>query len=194
MKKKLIFYDFPKELSKNEKRSFFDLSFEKIINSKILDYHKKIQKKFIKALKELYILSNGNVYFKFFYFDTLDDFSFFYDKYDIDSKKIINEYGEKIVNPYSNDEKDELRKLILRLNGRELILKKLFKLKNEKELEILIKFQLRTFRTVLIYFRDLHCIVYGRDEYLYEIRGKYNNEEIFNILKRNKLIFFEADD
>lgn len=183
MKKILIFNSFPKKLSKKEKISFFDISIENIKDNKIYELHKKSQNSIVNTLKQLYTLNNGKVYFKFFYFDPLYDFPFFNND---DSVEI-----ERTITEYSLDEKKELKKLILKLSGRELILKKIFEIKNKEELEILIKFQLRTFRTVLIYFRNLHCSLYGRDEYVYEIHGNYKNDEIYKILKNNKLNFYE---
>ena len=174
---KLIINSLPNDITEEEENVLFDEKFFEIKDLKVKKIHEVSQERLVLTLKELYILNNGPVFCKLFYFDKLDDLGLYEDD-----------------NQYTLEEKKELANLWCRLSGKELIYQKLFKLYNLEEFEILIKFQLVTFRNVLFYFRNLHLIILGEYGYTYILSGSYNNSKITSILKKNNIDFYETKE
>lgn len=171
----LIINSIPNDITEEEKDILFDENFSDIKDLKIKKIHEISQKRLILMLNELYALNNGSVFCKLFYFDKLDDLGLYED--DIQ---------------YTLEEKKKLANLWCRLSGKELIYQKLFKLYSLEEFEILIKFQLVTFKNVLFYFRNLHLIILGEYGYTYILSGSYNNSKITSIFKKNNIDFYET--
>ena len=97
-------------------------------------------------------------------------------------------------NQYTLEEKQQLYNLLSRLSGAELFYKKIFKLINFEEFEILVKYNLITFRNIKFYFRNLHLIILGEYGYTYILSGSYNNSKITSILKKNNIDFYETKE
>lgn len=173
----LMINSIPDNITEEEEDILFDKNFVDIKDLKIKEIHKIAQKKLILALKEFYILNNGPVFCNLFNFDKLNDLGL----YEND-------------NQYTLEEKEQLYNLLSRLKGAELFYKKIFKLNNFEEFEILVKYNLTTFRHIRFYFRNLHLIAFGDYEYSYILSGSYNNPKVLNILKNNDIYIYETTD
>ena len=171
----LMINSIPNSITEQEEAILFDKSFININDPKIKKIHEISQKKIMSVLKELYILNNGPVFCNLFNFDKLNDLG-------------ICEND----NQYTLEEKQQLYNLLSRLSGAELFYKKIFKLINFEEFEILVKYNLITFRNIKFYFRNLHLIVLGKYDYNYILSGSYNNPKILNILKNNDISTYET--
>lgn len=164
-------------ITEEEEAILFDKNFVDIKDPKIKEIHKIAQMKLTLTLKEFYILNNGPVFCNLFNFDKLNDLGL----YEND-------------NQYTLKEKEQLYNLLSRLKGAELFYKKIFKLNNFEEFEILVKYNLATFRHIRFYFRNLHLIALGDYEYSYILSGSYNNPKVLNILKNNDIYTYETTD
>ena len=182
----LIINSIPNSITEQEEAILFDKNFININDQKIKKIHEISQKKIMSVLKELYILNNGPVFCNLFNFDKLNDLGI----YEND-------------NQYTLEEKQQLYNLLSRLSGAELFFKKIFKLINPspymyyfnfEEFEILVKYNLITFRNIKFYFRNLHLIALGEYDYTYTLSGSYNNSKVLNLLKNNDIYFYETTD
>ncbi|MDU1912488.1 MAG: hypothetical protein E6771_14930 [Fusobacterium sp.] len=171
----LMINSIPDNITEEEEDILFDKNFVDIKDLKIKEIHKIAQKKLILALKEFYILNNGPVFCNLFNFDKLNDLGI----YEND-------------NQYTLEEKNQLYNLLCRLSGRELFYHRLFKLNNLEEFEILIKYNLVTFRSIKFYFRNLHLIALGKYDYSYILSGSYSNPKVLNILKNNDISIYKT--
>lgn len=173
----LIINSIPNSITEQEEAILFDKNFININDQKIKKIHEISQKKIMSVLKELYILNTGPVFCNLFNFDKLNDLGI----YEND-------------NQYTLEEKQQLYNLLSRLSGAELFYKKIFKLINFEEFEILVKYNLITFRNIKFYFRNLHLIALGEYDYTYTLSGSYNNSKVLNLLKNNDIYFYETTD
>ena len=165
---------FEKPLEINEYNELFEKAFGNILNENIRKKHLEYQEKFLNMFKKFYLENGSRIVVRFRYFDMMDD---------IGLDKEENQFL------YNELEKAQLKKVLSSLGGEELLYGKKFKIEKLSDLEIILKFQLRTFRTVDFYFENLNLMFKGSYEYNIIVYGYYKEDEYNGILKGSGLYY-----
>ena len=165
---------FEKPLEMEKYNELFDKRFGNISDKNKRMIHLKYQKNIINMFEEFYFKNDSSVIVKLRYIDMIDDLG-------------LDEEENQFL--YSELEKEQLKKVLGSLCGEKLLYKKTFKIESFMDLEIILKFQLRTFRTVDFYFEKLNLMFKGSYEYQMSIYGDYKENEYNKVLKENNLYY-----
>lgn len=165
---------FEKPLEIEEYNELFDKSYGNLSDENKREIHLEYQQNIINMFEQFYLKNDSSVMAKLRYIDMIDDLGF-----DEEENQFL----------YSELERAQLEKILGSLCGEEILYKKPFKIENFRDLEIILKFQLRTFRIVDFYFEKLNLLFKGSYEYQMNIYGDYKENEYNKILKENNLYY-----
>lgn len=70
---------------------------------------------------------------------------------------------------YTTEEKNTLIKIIKKLSGKELLFKKIFYVKSEKEFEIFLKLHFRTSKAIKLKFENINIELNGKSQFNFQI-------------------------
>ena len=169
---------FKEPLGLEEYSELFDKSFGNISDKNERERHLEYQRNIIKMFKEFYFQNDSSVIVQLWYFDKMDD---------------LGLYEEENLFLYDELEKKQLKNMLSSLSGEELLYEKKFKIEKLEDMEIILKFQLRTYRTVDFYFDKLKCMLKGSYEYNILVFGDFAENEYNKILKENNLYYKKLD-
>lgn len=170
---------FKNPLKREKYDDLFGKKFGNIISEEKRKVHLKLQSRIISTFKEFYLKNNSSIQIKLRYIDMIDDIG-------LDEEE--NQYL------YDDEEKKQLKRLLSSLTGKELLYKKFFKINSINDLEIILKFQLRTFRTVDFYFEKLNLMFKNTYEYTILVYGDYEEKKYCDILNKNKLYYNKVSE